>query len=223
MNTIKNIYYDIAMLGKLILILPYANETEFKLINDSNIDNKLKELGLDCVNDYDIDPCPLETLRAPSPPSFDDTPTMTITRFCAPDPEWFKLVAKHHSKPHLRLLLDILLSPVLPRSLHANNFDFSENKYSEKLSESFEILLNNETARSYINSIIEKQKNDDIPLPLNPILTLIEMEDNTEELALYLNSLKQLVLGNRPSIRKLQISLIKKISMGHYTNTPLLD
>jgi uncharacterized protein YqgV (UPF0045/DUF77 family) len=91
------------------------------------------------------------------------------------------------------------------------------------LSESFEILLNNEAARSYINSIIEKLKDDDIPLPLNPVLTLAEMKDNTEEVALYLNSLKQLVLANRPSIRRSHTSLIKRISMGHYTNTPLLD
>jgi len=114
----------------------------------------------------------------------------------------------------LVLLLDILLSPVLPRTFYANRLDFSHNKYGEKLTESFEILLNNDTARSYINSILGHLKELNLPLPLNPVLTLEEIEKNGSEVSLYLGCLKQLVLSNRPSIRKLKMSIIKAISVG---------
>lgn len=53
------------MLSKLIIFLPFVDETNFKLLNDSNIDEKLKEFGLDCIPIYNIDPCPLESLKTP--------------------------------------------------------------------------------------------------------------------------------------------------------------
>lgn len=82
------------------------------------------------------------------------------------------------------------------------------------MSESFEILLNNDTARSYINSILQHLKELNLPLPLNPVLTLEEMEKNGSELGIYLGCLKQFVLSNRPSIRKLKMATIKTISIG---------
>jgi uncharacterized protein YqgV (UPF0045/DUF77 family) len=91
------------------------------------------------------------------------------------------------------------------------------------LSSAFEILLNNDAARSYINSILERLKVSKLPLPLNPVLTIEEMEKNGGETALYLTSLKQLVFANRPSIRKNQISLIKRISTGEYKRKALLS
>lgn len=87
MSAIKNIYYDIAMLSKLILLLPFVDDENFKLLNDSNIDDKLREFGLDCIPIYKIDPCPMESLRDPSEPGFDSTPTIDTTQLCMPDPE----------------------------------------------------------------------------------------------------------------------------------------
>lgn len=133
------------------------------------------------------------------------------------------MAAKHHLKPHLILFLDILLSPVLPRTFYANGFDFSQNRYGEKLSESFEILLNNDIARSYINSILEQLNGAKLPLPLNPVLTLEEMEMIGKEAGIYLSCLKQLVFANRLSIRKIKISIIKRISIGQYKKGVLLS
>ena len=39
-----------------------------------------------------------------------------------------------------------------------------------------------------------------------------------DEVGIYLNSLKQLVLADLPSIRRWQISIIKEISTGEYKN-----
>jgi hypothetical protein len=87
MNSIKNIYYDIAMLGKFILILPFVNETDFKLLNDSDVDSKLEEFGLDCISTYNIDPCPLEKLQSYPAPEIDFTFETDTTQLCMPDPE----------------------------------------------------------------------------------------------------------------------------------------
>lgn len=86
MSSIKNINYDIGMLGKYILLLPFVDEKDFKLLNNDNIDSKLKELGLDCVTNYTIDPCPLEELKSPVP-KIDPLYTVDITRLYMPDPE----------------------------------------------------------------------------------------------------------------------------------------
>lgn len=83
MSAIKNIYYDIAMLSKLILLLPFVNDGTFKLLNDSNVDDKLREFGLDCIPTYYIDPCLIE----PSESEFDSTLTIDRTQLFMPDPE----------------------------------------------------------------------------------------------------------------------------------------
>lgn len=84
------------------------------------------------------------------------------------------------------------------------------------LSESFEILLNNDTARSYINSIIQQVNKSTLPLSLSPVLTLTleEIKKNGEEAGIYLDCLKQLVLSNRPSVRKPIMRIVKVISIG---------
>jgi len=89
MSAIKNIYYDIAMLSKLILLLPFVDDENFKLLNDSNIDDKLREFGLDCIPIYKIDSGPgsMEPLQDLSEPEFDFTPTIDTTQLCMPDPE----------------------------------------------------------------------------------------------------------------------------------------
>ena len=109
------------------------------------------------------------------------------------------------------------MSPVAERTLYAKTTDFSENKFGEKLSESFEILLNNEAARTHINSILEQLKCPlTIRLPKNSVLTIEEIRMNGGEAAIYLSSLRHLVFANGTSFRKYKISLIKRISIGQY-------
>ena len=86
MTCTKNIYYDVSRLCKYVLSLSFVDEKDFKLLNNDNIDSKLKELGLDCVTNYTIDPCPLEELKSPVP-KIDPLYTVDITRLYMPDPE----------------------------------------------------------------------------------------------------------------------------------------
>jgi hypothetical protein len=87
MSAIKNIYYDIAMLGKFILLLPFIDEAEFKLLTESDVDDKLIEFGLNCISTYKIDPCPIEALERPTEPDIDPKILIDTTQLCMPDPE----------------------------------------------------------------------------------------------------------------------------------------
>lgn len=100
MIPIKNIYYDIAMLGKLILLLPFVNRTDFELLTELDIDDKLEEFVLDRTPIYnferipifDNDPCPLETFKALSVPElytpdpYEPEPELDSTLYM-PNPE----------------------------------------------------------------------------------------------------------------------------------------
>ena len=44
MTCTKNIYYDVSRLCKYVLSLSFVDEKDFKLLNNDNIDSKLKEL-----------------------------------------------------------------------------------------------------------------------------------------------------------------------------------
>ena len=125
------------------------------------------------------------------------------------------MAARRHSEPHLRVFLDILLSPVIDRTFYARATDFSENKHGEKLLEDFKTLVYNEVALTHINSLL---------LKCPYALTIKEIEMNGGEALIYLSSLRRLLTStNHRSAYKYYISLIKKISIGQYKRTELLD